>query len=77
LPLVPKDFLTYIGSLLPISLKKFLLITLIARFPSIISSTIVGDKIIEGDVKTIVLAYGITYMISFLVAYIYKKKKHS
>lgn len=74
LPLVPKDFLTYIGSLLPIKLGKFLFITLCARFPAVISSTIVGGSIIEGDVKTIVLAYVITYCISISIAYIYNKK---
>lgn len=73
LPLVPKDFLTYIGSLLPIRLGKFLFITLFARLPAVISSTIVGDSIIEGDVQTIVLAYVITYAISISIAYIYNK----
>ncbi len=74
LPLVPKDFLTYVGSLLPIGLKKFLFITLFARFPAIISSSIVGDSILEGDLKTIILAYAITYLISFSFAYLYNKK---
>lgn len=73
LPVVPKDFLTYVGSLLPMGMKKFLFITLFARFPAIISSTIVGDRIIEGDVKTILLTYGITYSISLLIALIYNK----
>lgn len=73
LPLVPKDFLTYIGSLLPIRLGKFLFITLFARLPAVISSTIVGDSIIAGDIKTIVLAYVITYAISLTIAYIYNK----
>ena len=40
LPVIPKDFLTYIGSLLPISIKKFLFISLCARFPAVLSSTI-------------------------------------
>lgn len=74
LPLVPKDFLTYIGSLLPIRLSKFLFITLFARFPAVISSTVVGGSLLEGDIKTIVLAYVITYCISFSIAYIYNKK---
>lgn len=73
LPVVPKDFLTYIGSLLPIKFRKFLSITLIARFPAIISSTVVGSSIVEGDIKTIVLAYGITYAISLTIAFIYKR----
>lgn len=73
LPLVPKDFLTYIGSLLPIRLSKFLFITLFARFPAIISSTVVGGSILEGDVKTIIFAYVITYAISLSIAFIYNK----
>lgn len=73
LPLVPKDFLTYIGSLLPIRLGKFLFITLFARFPAVISSTIVGDSIIEGDIQTIIWAYIITYAISIFIAYMYNK----
>ena len=73
LPLVPKDFLTYIGSLLPINLKKFLFITLFARFPAIVSSTVVGDRILEGDLKTIIFAYAITYIISISFAVIYNK----
>lgn len=74
LPMVPKDFLTYIAGLLPIGLKKFLFITLFARFPAVISSTIVGDRILEGDIKSIVITYGITYAISLSFAYIYNKK---
>ena len=73
LPLVPKDFLTYIGSLFPIRLGKFLFITLFARFPAVISSTIVGDSIIEGDIQTIIWAYIITYAISIFIAYMYNK----
>lgn len=73
LPLVPKDFLTYIGSLLPINLKKFLFITLFARFPAIVSSTVVGDSILEGDLKTIIFAYAITYIISISFAVLYNK----
>lgn len=74
LPVVPKDFLTYIGSLLPITFRRFLSITLIARFPAIISSTVVGASIVERDLKTIILAYGITYIISLTIAYAYNKK---
>lgn len=73
LPVVPKDFLTYVGSLLPMSMKKFLFITIFARFPAIVSSTIVGDRILDGDIKTIILTYAITYTISLIIVYIYNK----
>lgn len=72
LPVIPKDFLTYIGSLLPITTKKFLLISIFARFPAVMSSTIVGSEILDGDIKTIVIVYGITYSISALIMLIYK-----
>ena len=74
LPLIPKDCLTYIGSLLPIKMHKFLIITSIARFPAIISSTIAGSSLLNGDIKTIILVYGITYLISFWIAYIFNVK---
>lgn len=75
LPVIPKDFLTYIGSLLPISTKRFLFISLVARFPAVFSSTFVGSRILDGDVKSIVLAYVVTYSISLIIVGIYKYKK--
>ena len=72
LPIVPKDFLTYIGSLLPMSTRKFIFISLIARFPAVFSSTFVGTKILDADIKLIVLTYVITYSISLIVMGIYK-----
>ena len=76
LPLIPKDFLTYIGSLLPIKLNRFIIITAIARFPAIISSTIAGSSILNGDIRTIIIVYGITYLISFWIAYIFNNKSN-
>lgn len=73
LPVIPKDFLTYIGSLLPMSTKKFLFISLCARFPAVFSSTIVGSRILSGDIKTIIIVYGVTYFISGIIALIYNK----
>ena len=73
LPAMPKDFLTYIGNLLPIPITKFLCVSLFARFPALISSTIVGSKILSGDIFTIVIVYAITYLVSFTIAAIYNK----
>lgn len=74
LPVLPKDFITYIASLLPISKKQVLMISVIGRFPAVFSSVLVGSKILAGDIKSIVIIYLITYIISGLVAIIYKKK---
>lgn len=73
LPVIPKDFLTYIGSLLPITTKKFLFISLCARFPAVISSTIVGSRILAGDLKTIIIVYTVTYILSGSIAIIYNR----
>lgn len=73
LPVIPKDFLTYIGSLLPMTTKKFLFISLFARFPAVFSSTIVGSRILAGDIKTIIIVYLVTYILSGSIALIYNK----
>ena len=44
IPGSPKDLLIYIGGILPISSIKFILISTFARFPSVISSTLVRSK---------------------------------
>ena len=74
LPLLPKDFITYIASLLPISKSKIILISILGRFPAVISSVLVGSKILVSDVKSIIIIYLVSYIISGAIAMIYKKK---
>lgn len=74
LPVLPKDFITYIASLLPITKKKVLLISIFGRFPAVFSSVLVGSKILDGDIKSIIIIYLITYIISGLIVMIYKRK---
>ncbi len=73
IPGTPKGLLTYIGALLPISFPKFLLIIMIARFPEIISSTIVGNSILSGNWIIIALAYISTFIISLIIFFIYSR----
>lgn len=70
IPGTPKDLLVYISGLLPIKPLKFILISTFARFPSVISSTLVGANIVGGNWKigvilyaTIVLAVGAIILI--------------
>lgn len=49
IPGIPKDILIYFAPFLPISFPLFLLISSIARIPSILSSTIIGDSLIQGN----------------------------
>jgi len=73
LPGTPKDLLVYIGGILPIKSSRFILIATLLRFPSIISSTILGDQLLERNWKTGVLAYGITFLITFIIILIINK----
>ena len=67
IPGTPKDLLVYIGGLLPIKPLRFILISTFARFPSVISSTIVGSRLAQGDIKTSVLVYGVTFLITAII----------
>ena len=62
IPGTPKDLLVYIGGLLPIK-----------AFPSIISSTIAGNKLLQGKWQVSILAYVITFVLTFIVIYIVNK----
>lgn len=66
IPGTPKDALTYIAPIAPIHPIKYLLIATFARFPSIITSTILGDSIAEGDYVMAVIVFAITALISVL-----------
>ena len=73
IPGTPKDLLVYLGGLLPIKPWRFILISTFARFPSIISSTIVGSKIMDGNVKIIVMVYVATFILTGLIILLVNK----
>lgn len=73
IPGTPKDLLVYIGGLLPIKTSRFLLLATLLRFPSIISSTIAGDKLLQGKWQVSIMAYVITFVITFIIIYIVNK----
>ena len=65
-PGTPKDLLTYLSGLLPIKLRRFVIISTIARIPSIITSTIAGANIAVGDWKKGIILYGIIVAVVLL-----------
>ena len=74
----PKDILVYIGGLLPIKPLRFILISTFCRFPSIISSTIVGEYFSEGNWKISMIVYGVTFaltIVSLIIIRIFDKDK--
>ena len=62
----PKDLLTYLGALFPIKPIRFIAIATFCRFPSIISSTIVGQYFSQGNWEVSIIVYLITFAITFL-----------
>lgn len=69
----PKDLLTYIGGLLPISPIKFILIATFCRLPSIVSSTIAGSNISAGNWKISLIVYAVTFILTGIGMFIYDK----
>ena len=74
-PGTPRDLLVYLGAITMASPFKFILISMIARFPSLISSTIVGSNLLEGRWFFSVGIYLISFAISGIVFYIFNKKE--
>jgi len=64
IPGIPKDILTYAAPFFGISLKRFLVITLIARIPSVISSTIAASYAMQGDYLISVLIFAVCGIIA-------------
>ena len=73
IPGTPKDALTYIAPLAPIKPVKYLIIATLARIPSIITSTLLGDSIAEGDYLVSVIVFAVTALIS-VVGIVFGKK---
>lgn len=73
LPGTPKDLLVYIAGLLPINPTKFILISIFARFPSVISSTLAGANLVVGDWKKSIILYLVIVLVAILVILIANK----
>ena len=73
LPGTPKDLLAYISGLLPINPVKFVLISVFARFPSVISSTLAGANLAVGDWKKSIVMYLSIVFVAIIVILIANK----
>ena len=74
IPGTPKDLLVYVAGLLPIKPLRFILISTFARFPSLISSTIAGSSIVEGNLKMGIILYALTFLLVGIVIFIAEKR---
>lgn len=73
IPGTPKDLLTYVVGLTPMSLGDFLMITLIARIPSVVSSTVGGHFIGDGNYLAAVIVFAVTGAVSLAGLFLYSK----
>lgn len=80
IPGTPKDLLTYFVGLTDIKFSEFLLISLVARIPSVVSSAFGGHLLGEGRYWGAVILYSITGIVSLggLAVYnaIIRRKQH-
>ena len=74
LPASPKDLFVYIGGLLPVKPLRFILIATFARFPSVITSTMVGANISNGNWEMSLLIYGVTFIVAALCIFLVNLK---
>lgn len=73
IPGTPKDVLTYFVGLTHMRLPEFLLISLTARIPSVVSSTICGQMLGDKNFQMAGIVYAITGAISILGYYLYNR----
>ena len=77
IPGTPKDLITYIVGLTEVSIPMYILLTSVARVPSIIMSTFGGDAFGEGNIVKAIIIFAATALISGAgyLAYVIIQKK--
>lgn len=73
IPGTPKDIMTYAAGLTKVNLFQFLLITTIARIPSIITSTFCGSALGEDNKLLALGVFVATAAVSAVCVWVYKK----
>lgn len=73
IPGTPKDVLSYVVGITPVKLIPFLLVSCLARIPSVVSSTIGGSFLGTKNYKMALIVFGVTIVISGIIYIIYKQ----
>lgn len=66
IPGIPKDILIYPIPLTKIKMTKFMIVSTIARIPSILSSTIIGSSILKGNYQLSIIVFVISLVFAIL-----------
>lgn len=75
LPGTPKDLLTYCAGLTKISFGTWLLICTVGRIPSVITSTLGGHAVAEGDYVKAIVIFVVTALLCGAGLYIFSRMK--
>ncbi len=73
IPGTPKDLISYFAGLTDMKISEWLIITTIARIPSIVTSTIGGSALAEQQYMTAIVVFVVTAAISVAGILIYNK----
>lgn len=73
IPGTPKDLLTYMMPVLQVPLVPYLGITTLARFPSIITSTVSGNAFVQKDYVFMLIVFVSTALVSLIGIWIYQR----
>lgn len=77
IPGTPKDIITYVVPLTKMKLLDFITISSVARIPSIISSTLAGSTLENGDLNLTIMIFIITGILSLIGLYFYNLRVNS
>lgn len=66
IPGTPKDMLTYVAGVTDMKIEKFIIVSTLARIPSVVSSTMIGSSMRQGKWELSILVFFITGTIGIL-----------
>ncbi len=64
IPGTPKDLITYIIGLTEVSIPMYIILTTVARIPSILMSTLGGDAFSEGEILKAIIIFAVAAVVS-------------
>lgn len=73
IPGTPKDILTYFGPFVPIKPRKFIMAAVFGRIPSIITSTLSGAALYDGNIKMSIIYFAIGAVLAAIGLFVNKK----
>ena len=72
IPGTPKDLMTYVAGLLPIPLARYLILTSLARIPSMIGNALGGSMLGRQNYRAAMITMAVVVLISLIVFCVYR-----